>query len=165
MFIVKFLWMFSMLGYLAVLLLTYLFLPLGVKVFAETDGSPILSLGREAYFWVGLGAVLLVNALVQLLGNLTLFLPFSPFPKSGQWMSQPYLRKRLKRNFKRWLKGLALIINLFLSLSLLHLYTLNDSDVSLNLNLFFYGVGVLFMGWLVFFFVWFNDPEDRMDLG
>lgn len=153
-----------MLGYLAVLLLTYIFLPLGVRVFAEADGRTLLQLGQEQYFWAGLFLVLLINGLIQMLGNMILYLPrpLQLFPKRDFWMSQTHLRKKLKRNFKHWLKGLALIINLFLSALLAHLYTLNDSDVSLDLNPAFYLVGVLFVGWLVFFFVWFSDTEENL---
>lgn len=161
---VKYLWMFSMLGYLAVLLLTYVYLPLGVNVFSEADGAVLLKLGQEQYFWAGLTLVLFVNGLIQMLGNMVLFLPapLLPFPKSKFWMSQEQHRRTLKQNFKRWLKGLALIINLFLAASLVYLYTLNDSDVSLNLDLAFYLIGALFLGWIVFFFVWFNDTESKL---
>ncbi|MEM6298571.1 MAG: hypothetical protein AAF740_07785 [Bacteroidota bacterium] len=162
MFLVKFLWLISMVIYLAALLLTQLFMPLGVNIPLGNGFLSGLQMGQETYFWVGVVVILFINGLLQMLGNLSLQLPTSLIPKGKYWMSEKHLCKQFKKNYKRWIKGLALVINLFLSAFLVFIYELTDSDFEMDMTYWFVFFGVLGLSWIVFFFVWFNDTKGKL---
>ncbi|WP_157637762.1 hypothetical protein [Flexithrix dorotheae] len=154
MVLVKPLWIFSMLGFLAVDLLTYSYFPLSIEVPFGLEEQAQMQVNRSTFFYTAFFIMLGLNVLLNFLGK---SLPYVPealvfVPNKNKWYTNIKTRKEFFANNKSWVRGLALILNMLLSIFLGIIYGKN-SDNSYSLTWTIYLIGMLLAGWLIYFFI------------
>lgn len=125
--IFKAVWFLSMLATLAVLLLNYASLPQDVVV--QEDGISQVSINKEAFFYLCMGLLALINVLVFIMNKL-------------------YFKQT---DFRTWFYGLVITFNIFfiISISLINVYNSSEKFNYNNIAFAVYGSLVLLMGWTV----------------
>lgn len=121
----KGLWLVSVLGVLAALLFVYAGLPEDVIVLQE--GTDFVYLGREAFFYICLSVITLVNALVFMVGSVY----------------------RKDEALRAWFNGMVVILNIFFVLSLFLINAINSNE---KFN--FDRIGFLIYGSIALIAVW-----------
>lgn len=160
----KILWILSLLGFLAVLLVTYIYMPENVAVLFDELGLPYYFLPRDYYFYVALLACVLLNGAILLFSSSITRLPSSllPVPKRNYWATREN-RPRFTKRFKHWTKGIAFFLNLILCLLLVDILKGNDSQVDYNTQMLLYVFSSLLMVWFGFYFVVFGVYVEKLD--
>lgn len=160
----KILWILSLLGFLAVLLITYIYMPENVAVLFDELGLPYYFLPRDYYFYVAVLACVLLNSAILLLGSSVTRLPSSllPVPKRKYWAAREN-RLRFTKRFEHWTKGVAFFLNLILCLLLVDILKGNDSQVNYNTQTLLYVFSALLVVWLGFYFVVFGVYVEKLD--
>lgn len=160
----KILWILSLLGFLAVLLITYVYMPENVAVLFDELGLPYYFLPRDYYFYVAVLACVLLNSAILLLGSSVTRLPSSllPVPKRKYWAAREN-RPRFTKRFEHWTKGLAFFLNLILCLLLVDILKGNDSQVNYNTQTLLYVFSALLVVWFGFYFVVFGVYVEKLD--
>ncbi|WP_448520321.1 hypothetical protein [Rhodoflexus sp.] len=160
----KILWILSLLGFLAVLLVTYIYMPENVAVLFDQLGLPYYFLPRDQYFYVALAACVLLNGAILLLGNSVTRLPssFLPTPKRRYWAMRDN-RLRFNKRFKHWIKGVAFFLNLILCLLLVDILRGNDSQMDYQTQTLLYVFSALLGVWIGFYFVLFGVYVEKLD--
>ncbi|MBX2841567.1 MAG: hypothetical protein KTR26_07330 [Flammeovirgaceae bacterium] len=154
MVLVKPLWIFSMLGFFAVDLLIYSYFPLSVEIPFGLEEEASLQTNRSTFFYSAFFIMLGLNVLLNFLGK---NLPYVPealviVPNKHKWYTNIKTRKEFYANNKSWIRGLALILNLLLSVCLGIIYGKNSSN-TYSLTWIIFIIGILLAGWVIYFFV------------
>lgn len=161
--IIRYVWILSMLLFLAVLVLTHSFSP------AFTNILDLVKISKEHFFYGFLVGMLLVNIFVLLLGNsgLNISKNLLLIPNRDFWMSSINTKKIFLANFKLWLKGLALVFNLFFVVLVATIAKMNiEQAPQFSYTFFILTLGVAFLAWLVYYFIWFTNIKDtQKELG
>lgn len=161
--IIRYVWIISMLFFLVVLLITHSFSPASVNIL------DLINMPKEQFFYSFLLAMLLVNSAILVLGNLGLSISKNILfvPKRVFWTSNINTKKIFAENFKLWLKGLALVFNLFFIVSTAAIAKINvDAAPQFTYPFFMLFVGFALVFWLVYYFNWFgNTKEVEKELG
>ncbi|TAE02718.1 MAG: hypothetical protein EAZ97_02330 [Bacteroidetes bacterium] len=154
--LIKFLWLASMLIFLVILLVTYMYLPEQVNLFVAELGK----IDKQIYFYSYLLILLVSNVSIIFLGKMLPFLPKNLIlvPQKNEWLAEKNNEILLFKNLNYWVKGLGFIINIFLIISLLSIYTLNDSFVKYPTTWLYLLIPILFVGWFVVYFNNFSSP-------
>ncbi len=123
--IFKAVWFLSMLATLVVLLLNYASLPEEVAV--QENGVSQVSINKEAFFYLCMGLLALINVLVFIMNKL-------------------YARQT---DFRTWFYGLVITFNIFfiISISLINVYNSSEKFNYNNIAFAVYGSLVLLIGW------------------
>jgi hypothetical protein len=146
---VKFLWILSLFGYLAVALFVY------------ADAREPLSLlggnmGKQAFFYYSLAGMVLANALVLLLANGARYLRM-PFRR--RWNSDASTLRLFRQNQKEWFRGFALLANVLLMCLQVTVYNLNSNN-NFHVATFAYLAVACMVVWLFAYVPIFNrTPE------
>jgi hypothetical protein len=152
-----------MLLFLAVLLMTHSFSP------ALTNILDLISIPKEHFFYSFLIGMLLVNIFVLVLGGLGLNISKNLLfiPKRDFWTSSINTKKIFLEKFKLWLKGLALVFNLFFVVFVAAIAKINiEQAPQLSYIFFMLVLGFVFLAWLVYYFIWFTNIKDtQKELG
>ncbi|ANQ48397.1 hypothetical protein MY04_1018 [Flammeovirga sp. MY04] len=114
---IKYLWGLSLLVYLGLNLLAYIYLPEdGVTVIQQTANSQAVLMTRSDFFYASMGSLLLVNIFFITIGNGILYFPkimvFAP--NKDYWYSTKETREKFVEIVKGWTKGMATILTLIL---------------------------------------------------
>lgn len=154
----KYLWILSMLGFLGVLLATYVQLPDPVEISTLDNGRPDYYVEREPYFYIAFGVMLFLNVCLLVGGNLFIHVsPSFPFPMKKFWLQNKDTQKVLKGIFKGWFRGIAFCLNLFMMVILTIIFNYNDPDFNFEyLDFFLAPAGILTVIWLMTLFVALN---------
>ncbi|MCS7020165.1 MAG: hypothetical protein RMJ87_14140 [Cytophagales bacterium] len=160
----KIFWILSLAVFLAVLLITYIYMPENVAVLFDELGLPYYFLPRDYYFYAALMACVLLNGAVLLLGSSVSRLPSSllPVPKRHYWAMREN-RSRFSKRFAHWTKGIAFFLNLILCLWLVDILKGNDSQIDFNTQTLLYVVSVLLILWVGFYFMLFGVYVEKLD--
>ena len=154
---VKLLWLLSFAGYLALALLVYADIDSPVRIPAG-DGQGAYELDKQSLFYYSLAGVVLVNAIVLVIANATLYLPF-PFKR--KWRYDAESRKEFVKRSKEWVRGFGLLGNVaFANLQML-VYGLNSPTTFPSQGIF-YAVIVLALVWLVAYVPLFKSPPQEL---
>ncbi|WP_338791803.1 hypothetical protein [Bernardetia sp. MNP-M8] len=156
---IKFIWMLSMLAVMGVLLYENVILqpPVTIKI---DDVGGVFNLSKNGFFYLFLAAIVVFNGILLILGTVIPTLPekFLPIPKRNFWAKNQTTRRMLLNNFKLWIKGVGIFINLFIMIYLVAIQIENGAtpkfpfDASILSTI----VLVLLVGWLLLFFAWFG---------
>ncbi|WP_281614189.1 hypothetical protein [Flammeovirga sp. SubArs3] len=114
---IKYLWGLSLLIYLGLALLAYIYLPdEGVTVLHQTASSEALILTKNAFFYASMGSLMLVNIFFVTIGNGILYFPKPMIlaPNSSFWLNDSEHREVFLEKMKGWTKGMATIFNFLL---------------------------------------------------
>ncbi|MEM1137715.1 MAG: hypothetical protein AAGI07_17890, partial [Bacteroidota bacterium] len=124
--IVKPLWIISFLGCFAVIVLTYANLDVFVNIGDITTEG--FRLSRDNYFYLSVALLLLLNVILNIAGKAIQFAPKEGIisPNKKQWLTDINTAKELFFLVKSWTRGLALILNLFLSVLFGIIYNQNS---------------------------------------
>lgn len=160
----KIFWILSLLGFLAVLLVTYVYMPENVAVLFDELGLPYYFLPRDHYFYAALAACVLLNGAILLLGNSVTRLPSAllPVPKRSYWAMREN-RPRFVKRFEHWTKGVAFFLNLILCLLLVDILRGNDAQMNYQTQTLLYVFGALLAVWLGFYFMLFGVYVEKID--
>ena len=151
--------MLSMLAVMGVLLYENVILqpPVTIKI---DDIGGVFNLSKNGFFYLFLAAIVVFNGILLILGTVIPTLPekFLPIPKRKFWAKNQTTRRMLLNNFKLWIKGVGIFINLFIMIYLVAIQIENGAtpkfpfDASILSTI----VLVLLVGWLLLFFAWFG---------
>ncbi len=151
--------MLSMLAVMGVLLYENVVLqpPIVIKI---DDVGGIFSLTKNSFFYLFLAAIVVFNGILLILGTVIPTLPekFLPIPKRKFWASSQNTRQMLLKNFKLWIKGIGIFINLFIMVYLVSIQIENGAApaIPFNPSILSTIILVLLVGWLILFFAWFG---------
>lgn len=151
--------MLSMVAVMGVLLYENVILqsPITVKI---DDVGGVFSLSRNGFFYLFLAAIVVFNGILLILGTVVPTLPekFLPIPKRKFWASNQATRRMLLINFKLWMKGIGIFINLFIMVYLVSIQIENGSipEFPFNASVLSTIILVFLVGWLLLFFAWFG---------
>lgn len=123
--IFKAVWFLSMLGVLLILLYCYAGLPMDVVV--NENGGSLISVGRDAFFYMAASLVALVNSLVFVVNR--------------------FYTKEL--DFRTWFYGLVICLNFFfvVALNFISLYNSGDAFDYSRIEYLILGSTFLFVVW------------------
>ncbi|UZR93978.1 hypothetical protein [Chondrinema litorale] len=159
--IVKALWIFSFLGCFGVIVLTYAHLPLTVSI-GEVE-SDALVISKDAYFYYSTGILLLFNILLNIIGKVIQYVPTQGIiiPNKKLWLTNINTIKELFFLVKSWVRGLAFISNLFLSVVIGIVYDMNSRG-HFVLGWVLYIIAGLAIFWITYFFVLFLSKPSHL---
>lgn len=163
--VAKIFWILSLIGFLAVLLVTYVYMPDNVAVLFDELGLPYYFMPRDHYFYAALSVCVLLNVAVLLLSGSVTRLParLLPVPKRAYWAMREN-RPRFTKRFEHWTKGIAFFLNLILCLWLTDILKGNDSRaIDFDTQLLLYVFGALLTVWLGFYYVIFGIYVEKLD--
>ncbi|MCS6967042.1 MAG: hypothetical protein RMJ44_02725 [Cytophagales bacterium] len=160
----KIFWIFSLLAFLAVLLVTYIYMPETVAILFDELGLPFYFVSRDNYFYFALLVCLAFNVAILLLAASINRLPswMLPTPKRRYWSLREN-RPRFAKRFSNWTKGIAFFLNLLLCLWLINILKGNDSQVDFNTKPLSYLFASLLVVWIGMYFVIFGIYVEKMD--
>jgi hypothetical protein len=130
--IIKFIWLLSVVVFLAMLLWVYAYLPNRVGVMADYEGIADTFVSKGNFFYLALGLFLLVNGALFVMRRLLVPGDFST-PKTPASVA----RAGLRADLADWMLGFAAALNFFFILAMSYLSVFNNPE-SGNVN--FYGV-------------------------
>lgn len=140
---VKYFWFFSFIGYLAVALLVYADISTTVQI--PSGENVAYALDKQLIFYYGLAAIVLINAIVLVVANATLYLPFL---FKSKWQHNLENRKKFAYYSKEWVRGFGLIANLLLINTQFAVYSMN-SAINYPYIPLFYGLGIMTVIWVI----------------
>ncbi|OHX65593.1 hypothetical protein [Flammeovirga pacifica] len=128
---IKYIWGLTLLIYLGLNLLTYIYLPEeGVTVLQKTGSSTAIFMTRSDFFYASMGSLLLVNIFFMTIGNGILYFPkimvFAP--NKEYWYSNEETRNKFVEIVKGWSKGMATILTLLLLTAVGAIYQAQGHD-------------------------------------
>ena len=123
---VRIMWMLSMMGFLVVLLYMHVYLPDLLQLDAQGDGMADYTFGKNLLFYGSIAVLVIINGSLLAFSKIFTFLPVQaiPVPRRDYWTTDSYMRGRMEKNFRSWMKGLMLVINMLLMIFLLNLYSM-----------------------------------------
>lgn len=106
----------SLLGALGFLLLAYYYLPPKIAIHYDESGVPDNFLGREPFFYVFCGFVLVLNVAISFIGRLVTGLPNRALavPNRVRWLADAQSREELMYVLRNWFNSLAALLNVLL---------------------------------------------------
>jgi len=151
--------MFSMLAVMGVLLYENVILQPPIIIKIDNLGG-IFSLSKDSFFYLFLAAIVVFNGILLILGTVIPTLPekFLPIPKRKFWASSQNTRRMLLKNFKLWIKGVGIFLNLFIMVYLVSIQIENGATpaIPFNPSILSALILVLLVGWFLLFFAWFG---------
>ncbi|GAA4843850.1 hypothetical protein [Algivirga pacifica] len=156
---VKYFWAISLLVYLGINLLIYLYLPSQVTVFENADTS--ISAAKGDFFYASMAVLLLVNISFTILGSGVLHIPKQLLlvPKKDFWLKNKETQEVLLKRTKGWARGIATIINMLL-LTFVTMIAAKHMDNVPNVEVMTYILPILTILWIVFFFFLFTSTSN-----
>ncbi len=116
--IVKFIWLVSVVVFLAMLLWIYAYLPNRVGVMADYEGVADTFLSKGNFFYLAIGLFLLVNGSLFIMRRL--LAPDTYAPRNA--------KTGLRADLADWMLGFAASLNVFFILSMTYLSIFNNQD-------------------------------------
>ncbi|MEH0156084.1 hypothetical protein V6R21_18190 [Limibacter armeniacum] len=157
---IKFFWALSLLAFLGVSLLIYIYMPEKVNVWFDANGQSVTMMQRGDFFYASMMALLLVNISITVFGNSIMYFPKQLIwiPKKDFWLKSKDNRKELVKRTKGWTRGLATIFNLLLLAFVGVIFSYHYEEAP-DLTTLLYVIPVLAIAWLVFFFFLFSNTD------
>lgn len=143
--VIRVFWILSLVGFLVAFLITYSNIEEFVRIKFQVETAGI-TIGRNLFFYLGLGIFLVINILLYIFARILRNLP-KPQPEQSLWLADLHLRTRLIN----WLLSFALVFNLLLIVAVFLIGNLSDSLVrdNISLNGWLYTTGAFFTVWMV----------------
>lgn len=158
--LIKYFWALSLLAFLGLNLLMYIYFPDQVTVVYDNEGNGAVLMNKGDFFYSAMGILLLINIALAIFGNGVLHLPKELLflPKKSEWLKNKETQQALLFRAKAWTRGLAAIINLFLLTFVGILFSYHYKGAP-DVNYMLYIIPVLFVAWLIYFFVLFSNTK------
>jgi hypothetical protein len=139
-------WIFSVIIFLISLLFVYAYLPDQVNINKNDLATTIIS--REYFFYIGLGIFVFTNSVCASFSRLISRTPSNSNIAKGIFYNQ----ESFKKNLQIWFNSFAVVLNLFLILTILFFGAFNTADsIQTNrINLLVYPSIGLIAFWLVY---------------
>lgn len=151
---VKFFWILSIM------------LLLGVMLFVYADADPAVgfsgvSLEKHLFFYYGIALMVLANgALLALAHSFPFFpRPWLKMPNKSYWMQDKEHAGIFYGRAKEWVRGFALLFNLFLGVSFAAIGYANHSNAQTPIAIILFLLGIASVVWLFAFFPIFSKAE------
>lgn len=143
--IIRVFWLLSLVGFLVAFLMTYSNIEEFVRIKFQVENQG-LTIGRDLFFYLGLGIFLVINILLYIFARVLRNLP-KPQPEQSLWLADLHLRERLIN----WLLSFALVFNLLLIFAVFIIGNISNSYAreNITLNGWLYTTGAFFTVWMV----------------
>lgn len=139
------LWLVSLLAFVISYLFTYSTLPEVISVGLKQSGVAFIRLGRETYFYLGIGILLITNIVLFSLAKLLDRMPVNTPDKFSFFHG----KEDFKDNVMKWLYSLMAILNMFFIAVSVFIWAFNSNQVT---DLFNFGF-ILYL-WPVLMLIW-----------
>ena len=112
--VIKFIWLLSIVLFLAAILYGYYLLPDVVCIKFSAQGSPTEYWDRKHVFYAFVGVFALLNVLILVIEKLFSLLPSTskPIPNKSFWTQSPETKEILHFVFSNWFYSLLFMINI-----------------------------------------------------
>lgn len=126
--ITKFLWILSLLGFLALDLYSYAQLPQSVGYIYSQDGLPTNFIERPFFFFIGIGFIIILNLIIVSLMKTFVEFPFKQlgWEKLAVWQTTRAFKLSFVEFIETWGYSFLIFLNLFLSYTLYVLWKVNS---------------------------------------
>ncbi|MCC5943505.1 MAG: hypothetical protein JJT94_01115 [Bernardetiaceae bacterium] len=165
----RYFWFMSMIGILVLHLFAYASLSESVKLQEPSEGMSEWYVYKDAFFYWGLAFIVLSNMMILLLGRIIPLMPrdFLPVPKRQFWGRDMNTRKFLRDEVNGWFKGIGLLINIFISVTIIDILFLNrEIPSNFDPSVVLWALIPLFLAWVVTFILVMRNTEPvRRELG
>jgi hypothetical protein len=163
LFIARFLWIVSLLGFIAALQVANLYLPETVFFYLDNDAHAEYYFKKEYFFYANLALVALINGLFLAVGQLFQRIPNAKMviPNKVLWLVSSDSRRRLNKTFNDWIRGFLFCLNLFSIVNILTIYKMHDKFATYS-TIWMYVVSLLLtVAWLISFVPLFQALADE----
>ena len=150
----RFLRMFSLPLLVITLVFCYYTLPDMVAIHHNNFGKPDGFIGKENFYYIMVGLIIVFNFIMNPIKNAFLKLPTAAFPQNNAWVQN---REALNRTFEAWTNLFIGVINSFMIICIIALSRINRNEgqaLDINYNWVLLGGGFLLL--LIIFYLPFK---------